>query len=450
MKSNPTSPVARVSVIVDSRIYGYLFAPIIRALIAKDVYVFVYSPQHVMNEIKCDIGVVSNIEYLNLDPIRKKNRWRWMLHRIGMDVLVRDDFSYQLFKRNQEITKALPLTRRLLVKLSRLLPKVPNKSINLFLERLAGFGLSNPFCTKTILAGSLNGSAELLSARDQVVVTVMESWDHAVKLPNGYTSELVFAWNEDLRKDWQRVHNDQNILCFYPLKLRYARSVVSAWDKPKNRDARPFFVYAVSSTRRFSIGVLTSLEQRLIRDLAKAADLAGWDLFIKPRPNGEQGEFSTILQEFSNVRVGSIVDEKVSYPADYFLSDDYNERRFSEIVGAEFIVNAFTTFGLDAAAAGIPVLQIDIRDADGYLESNLVYENYHIKNYLLPNDNVLKIGGDLVINFSKFLGAPDSSPQQYSSELAGWLFGGRTQARALDDLVDKTIHLALSGHHPNI
>lgn len=438
--------MTQISVLIDSRIYGYLFAPIIEALATNNVYIYVYSPRRILDEIKQDIGVNSNVEFLELDSIREKNRWRWILHRIAMDIFVRDDFSYQLLKKNQEITKALPPARRFLVKMSRLLPKIPNRSINLFLERLAGFGLSNPFRTQTVMAGSLNASAELLCAKDQVVITVMESWDHAVKHPNGYTSELVFAWNDDLRKDWQRVHNDQNVLGFYPLKLRYARTIVANWEKPKEPKERRFFVYSVASTRRFSINVLIALEQRLIRDLARAAELADWDLFIKPRPNGEEGEFSAILAEFSNVRIGSIVDGCVINPADYFLSDIYNERRFSEIAGAEFVVNAFTTFGLDAAAAGIPVLQIDIRNANGYASSNLVYENYHLKNYLLPYDPVLRINGDLVSSFSNFLAEPSSFPRIYSDDLDKWLFGGRSQEDAMDRLVTKVIELASSEH----
>lgn len=334
--------------------------------------------------------------------------------------------------------------RRVLVKLSRVLPKVPNKSINAFLERLVGIGLRNPFKTKTIIAGSLNASAELLCAKGQIIITVMESWDHAVKHPNGYTSELVFAWNNDLKKDWQRVHNDQNVYAFYPLKLRYARDVVSLWSKSEKQIGRPFFVYSVSSTRRFSIKILVDLERRLIRDMARAAEMAGWDLFIKPRPNGEDGEFSDFIKEFPCIRIGSIVDQKVGQAADYYLSDEYNKKRFSEIAGAKFVINAFTTFGLDSAAAGVPVLQIDIRNADGYADSSLIYENYHLKSYLLQRDPVLRIHGDFVSYLSRFLKAPNDFPVQYSAELEAWLFSNRSQADAIDELIEKSIQLGSS------
>ena len=439
MTKNSRQNFAELSVIIDSRIYGYLFAPIIAALEAKGIHIYIYTPRRILDHVRNDIGLYKHVEFLDLDPIRKRNRWRWLLHRIAMDLFVRDDFSYQLHNQKNEITKKLPPMRRVLVKLSRLLPKVPNNSINAFLERLVGIGFRNPFQTRTIITGSLNASAELLCAKDQIIITVMESWDHAVKHPNGYTSELVFTWNNDLKRDWQRVHNDQNVYAFYPLKLRYARDVVSEWPKHEREIGRPFFVYSVSSTRRFSMNILVDLERRLIRDMARAAEMAGWDLFIKPRPNGEDGEFSDLIKEFSCIRIGSIVDQDVSQAADYYLNDEYNIKRFSEINEAKFVINAFTTFGLDSAAAGIPVLQIDIRKAEGYSESSLIYENYHLKNYLLQRDAVLRIQGDLVSHLSRFLKAPNNFPEEYSAELKTWLFSDRSQSDAINELIEKSI-----------
>jgi hypothetical protein len=432
---------SEISLIIDSRIYGYLFAPIITGLKKSGARIFIYTPKRIRDDIRNDIGVDDQVEFLDLDSIRKRYRWRWYLHRVAMDIFVRDDFSFQMYKKNYEVTKRLPLVRRLLVKSSRLLPKIPNKSINFFLENLSGIGMSNPFRTKVVIAGSLNASAELLCAKDQVVVTVMESWDHAVKHPNGYTSELVFTWNEDLKKDWQRVHNDQNVHTFYPLKLRYARDIVTSWPKLAKQNSRPFFVYCVSSTQRFCMKILVDLEKKLMRDLARAAEMADWNMFIKPRPNGEDCEFSDIVKEFPNVRVGSVVDQQVNQAADYSLSDEYNKKRFSEIEGAEFVVNAFTTFGLDAAAAQIPVLQIDIRNANGYEESGLIYENYHLKTYLLPHESVLRINGDLVTFFSAYLKMPNHFPEQYSTKLVNWLFGPRSQSEAIEILVNKVLHL---------
>jgi hypothetical protein len=436
------SHVLELSIIIDSRIYAYLFAPIIPELLSKGIRVYVYAPLKIINHVRNDIGLDDRIVYLDLDPIRKMHRWRWRIHRVAMEFFVRDDFSFQFYKKRNEITMTLSPGRRALVKLSRFLPKVPNDSINSFLKRIAGFGMRNPFRTSAIMVGSLNASAELLCAKGQTVITIMESWDHVVKLPNGYTSSAVFVWNEDLKVDWERVQRDRNVHIFYPLKLRHARDVVRHWTFQLEHIARrPFFVYSVAGTRRFCIQALVDVEQQLIRDLARAAESIGWDLFIKPRPNGERDEFVAIEQEFSNVRVGSVIDLEIEHPSNYFLSDDYNNKRFSEIQGAKFVVNAFTTFGLDAAAAGIPVLQLDLRKARGYDRSNLIYENYHLKNYLLSRSSVLRIDGNFHTAFLHFLQSYEELTSRYAKDLSNWLFGDRLQSSSIEGLVVSSIAL---------
>ena len=443
---NSTQNITEISVIIDSRIYGYLFAPIVTAFANRGVHLYIYTPRRIQDAVHKDIGANNQIEFLDLDPIRKRHRWRWIIHRVAMDLFVRDDFSYQMFKKKYEITKTLPPLRRFLTKIGSLLPKVSNKSINCFLERIAGIGLENPFCTKVIMVGSLNASSELLCSKHQKIITVMESWDHAVKQPNGYTSDLVFAWNEDLKHDWYRFQSDMNVHVFYPLKLRYARDAVKGSELLcENKKIRPFFVYAVAGTRRFCIDTLIRVEQKLIRDLARVAENLGWDLFIKPRPNGEDGEFADIENDFSNVRVGSISEIGIDQPADYFLSDEYNSRRFSEIAGAEFVINAFTTFGLDAAAAGIPVLQIDIQNATGYAESKLIYGNYHLEKHLLGRKFVLRVEGDFISSFIKSLQLSKTLSKKYTAELNEWLFSDKSESQSIEVLIQKTIEAVKEG-----
>ena len=154
-----------ITIIIDSRIYGYLFAPIILALRARGFRIYVYVPQRILKNVINDIGKDEYIEYLDLDLLRKKNRWRWILHRVAMDIFVRDDFSHQLYTKNHEITKALPPLRRIIVKSTRFIPKVPNKSINVFLKKIAGIGMRNPFQTNLILAGSLTLNCFVLTIK---------------------------------------------------------------------------------------------------------------------------------------------------------------------------------------------------------------------------------------------------------------------------------------------
>ena len=112
-----------------------------------------------------------------------------------------------------------------------------------------------------------------------------------------------------------------------------------------------------------------------------------------------------------------------SNPANYFLSDDYNTQRFKFIENASFIINCFTTFGLDCAFANIPVLQMDVRGDKLLKDSNLFYNNHHIKKYLLNDQNVLKVkNGDKLENTLKnYLNSDMDFHTIYGKNLLSWL-----------------------------
>jgi hypothetical protein len=301
-----------------------------------------------------------------------------------------------------------------------------------------GVGLKNPFPTRKILVGTLNASAELLCAKGQQVYSIMESWDHPVKHPNGYQSYRVYSWNPSLGEDWEAAHGDRSWKPFYPLKLRYAYHDVRGsrlWEMSRGKRSRPMCVYAVASTPRFGNPATFELESRIITDLAEATADAGWDLFIKPRPNGKAGEFDSFTKRYPHVTVGSIMDDTEDQPANYYLDDEYNQRRFMEIIEAELVINAFTTFGLDAAAAGMPVLQIDLREATGYEDSQRVFNNHHIKKYLIGIPNVFVVKNESFREkITEYLRSPSNIAASYSDQLVQWLFPSHTMEASLDTL----------------
>jgi hypothetical protein len=435
-------PISHISVLIDARIYGYLFSPIIAALVKMGIKVTVYTPKYIQKSVELDLPASNLIKYQELDSILQKNRFRYFIHLIVLHFFTRESFLYRSKERYEIAREEAKLSKKLILKITRNFPKLSDKKINTTLSKISTLFLTNPFSSRIVLVGSQNTCPQILGLKSQKVVTVMESWDHAVKKPNGYASDIVFAWNSSLRDDWKAHQHDQHVRVFWPLKLRYAKNVdLVQHDSSAARNRRKFCVYCVTATRRFSSPIIIKLEKKLIRDLSKATQLAGWDLLIKPRPNGETGEFDDILKEFANTRIGAISSQNVDVPANYFLDDNYNAKRFSEISGAEFIINAFTTFGLDAAAANLPVLQIDIREADGYSDSNFYYENDHIKKYLLTDDFVLKLAGDFVDGFKEFLLSPNEFPDNYSKELKRWLFTKETESEAIDRLVNEILVL---------
>mgnify|MGYP001204806690 CR=1 FL=1 len=429
-----------ISILIDARMYGYLFSPIIASLIERGIKVTVYAPQSILKNVELDLPNDDLIAYKDLDPILKKNRFRYFIHLIGLYFFTREEFLFRSIKRYQFDNEEASLFKRTILRAAKLSPKLPDDKVNKFLSKISTAFLANPFDSKTILVGSQNSCPQLLGLKSQKVVTVMESWDHAVKKPNGYASDIVFAWNSSLREDWIERQHDQFVHVFWPLKLRYAKNIEVVKEVSSDLiGERKFCVYCVTATRRFSFPIIIELEKKLIRDLSKATELAGWDLLIKPRPNGEVGEFDDVLEEFPNTRIGTITSQDVDVPANYFLDDNYNATRFAEVSGAEFIINAFTTFGLDAAAANLPVLQIDIRGAIGYSDSNFYYENDHIKKYLLTDNYVLKLTGDFVDGFMHYLSNPNDFPVKYSKALKRWLFTEQSETEAIERLIEEVL-----------
>lgn len=432
-----------ITVVIDFQIYAYLFKPIIAKFIEQNIDVTVYFPSEIKGLVTKELAIFPEVHFADLDKIKRHHKNRWRIHRALQSLLTRDDFSFQYGKKRNQVTLKTKGVAGVLMKLADFTPKVPNLKINAFLHKVVGIGLHNPFPTNKILVGSLNASAELLCARGQQVYTVMESWDHPVKTPNGYSSHRVYAWNQSLAEDWQATQGDHICVPFYPLKLRYAIHEIrekGLWQKSQGQRKRPLCVYAVTSTRKFSYALAVEIENQIINDLCEATKIAGWDLLIKPRPNGMTGEFDEFVKQHNHVKVGSIKTDKISIPANYYLDDEYNQLRFKELLDASLVINAFTTFGLDAAVAGIPVLQLDLRKASGYENSNLLFNNHHIKKYLLDVPSTFVVVEE---NFREkiieFLKSPNSVPEVYRDNLCNWLIPKESMDEALKKLVDDVL-----------
>lgn len=420
-----------VTIVIDFKIYLYLFEPIIQYLLQKGVKVYLAASQDIMPEVK-DILSGLEITFINLSEIKSKNKFRFYVHRMLLTLCTREDFSFQYKKKRQQTTKKAAGMQGILLRIARFTPKVANKKINGFLHKVNGVGLKNPFPTNKIMVGSLNASAELLTAKTQKVITVMESWDHPVKHPNGYCSHSIYTWNRSLSLDWIANQYEKNCFDFYPLKLRYPlqHRLVSRQESAKDKKV---IMYAISSTARFSINVMTSLDLRIIEALIKATRRAGWTLRLKPRPNGTLGEFDHYA-EHEHVEVLPI-NEHVANPANYYLDDKYNNKRFSDLDDVSVVVNSFSTFGLDAACYGVPVIQLDLRENKHFLDSYMVFDNYHLKTHVLQRENTFNVRNELLEDaiFDALSGSLEFA-RGYSEEIYQWLTQGRDLNSALNML----------------
>lgn len=414
--------INEITIIIDFKIYAYLFEPIIPYLLGRNVKVTICLPDALKPQILLVYSHFKNLNYTSLTRIKDKNRFRFGIHRACSILFTRTDFSFQFRKKREQSTKKFNGLTGFLLKISKFTPKVANSSINKFLSSISSFGLSNPFPTEVVFVGSLNASAELLGARGLKVVTIMESWDHAVKEPNGYQSSLFLGWNKDLCRDWENTQGDTNCRVLHPLKLRYAHEQFVRKFPVTQEGRRIRVMYPLAGTSKFSINIMVELEKKIVRELIKITKILGWELYLKPRPNGLVGEFS-YAEAYDHVQVGEVSHGDISNPADYFYSESDNYERFRPLNDIDLVINAFTTFGLDSVAAKIPVLQLDLRECNDFKESFMIYENYHIKHYLISSKNVLKpINENLSDCFIRQQKEVFKIATSYQLEILNWLY----------------------------
>ena len=151
--------------------------------------------------------------------------------------------------------------------------------INSFLHRIVGVLTRKQENNTVILVASLNRVPHLCCGKRNVI-TVMESWDHAMKIPNGYVSKDVYVWNNDLASDWSVFQKDRSVNVGYPWKLSYSI------DNNQSNDKMLFskVVYACAFSDEFSRNGFLESERWFVSLLSGVVKDLGLELFIKPRP----------------------------------------------------------------------------------------------------------------------------------------------------------------------
>lgn len=411
----------RITIIIPFKIYYYSFEPIIKYFLGKGEQLIIYLPNNSHDLIK-DLKSNSQLEINSYEELISKYKIRKLIHSLFLILFTPRNYSnnYKILQlrnfKSPNYGFILSFFFRLAYIISYFSPK--SKNINKSTQNLMCFLFKRDiFKSKKIIVGSLNPHSHLLSSRKLKIYSIMESWDHVVKQPSGYVSRMAFLWNQDLADDWKNFNYDRLSFAVYPFKLRFSEKVRRI-KQINNKTC----CYAVAYSDRFKRSKISKVEHIIVEKIANACDKAGWNLLIKLRPNGRKDEFDFLQKKYNNIEISSI-ESMNSNPADYFLSDDYNIQRFKFLENTSFIINCFTTFGLDCAFANIPVLQLDVRGDKLLKDSNLFYNNHHIKKYLLNDPSVLKVknGDNLENTLTNYLKSGMDFHTIYGKNLLSWL-----------------------------
>lgn len=431
----PDDRAQEVSVVIDTLINLYTLEPILREISRRGIRQHIFLQEKIRDKINEVLPEVSS-DLCALSPLIETHRKSHYLHRVLHKLATRRDFSFQYRLLSDPRQYPTDIRYWIVTQLARLSPGLPHHMVNTLLTQLVGRLVKNPFPTKRVLTASRTSVPHLLCSPDLEVITILESWDHPVKWPVGHKSLAVFLWNDDLVDDWRHYQGDSELHSSYPLKMR-------CWlekDFP-NRDLsdRKTAIYAAGTSSLSYINELHRYELKVIEAVCEATLSAGWQLLIKPKPNGRLGDFDQYLSRYSHVRLGTYRD--VTSTADYYLDDDYNSLRELELAEGDLVINSVTTFALDAALVGLPCLQLDLRQCPEFGGLAEGQSNHHIAHYLLDNsmDCLVARRGQLQEQLAAYLKSPDGREQRQRERLRSWLRPKKLLAESIKEITDRII-----------
>lgn len=230
-------------------------------------------------------------------------------------------------------------------------------------------------------------------------ISIMESWDHPMKFPYFFDPEYSYVWNFNLRIDEHKFQGISNHKQIKPLKFDYINTykkltleeIFSLLKKTEyssevNRlKDKNFILYPTTTS---SNGLEHEGEVELIKLLANDLLKFGIEVYIKPKPNGNTGDYDDLKAK--NLLIGKYSTDSISSD---MLKWDYHMFRYFLIRRSLCTINVGTTFGLEVAYAGAPLIQLKLEGTrfGGFKE---FVQTYHLERYVLSLNNVLKYSGE--------------------------------------------------------
>lgn len=323
--------------------------------------------------------------------------------------------------------------------LSLITPKVAHSKVNKTLSFLFKPFVKVDFGSDKVMVVSRFSLPVILCNHSYFsITTIVESWDHPVKVPVGYVSDKVFVWNEDLKRDWMDYQGDQQVMIGYPFKLRDWFEEGLRSGAVQNQNPNKKILYAASTSSYAKRDNLFASEMFIIDCICKASQKSGYSVYIKPKPNGPKGDFDSLLQKYKHVEVGPYSEVKTI--SNYYLSREYNLGRKAETQNCEFVLNLGTTFFIDAALMGMPIVQLDLIGSDSLGAMSNSHRNYHIQKYALGK-NAFKISSVETIeqDLDAMFSAYKEKANAKGIEIHQWIFPKKTLSEAVSEIVKEAL-----------
>lgn len=375
-----------VSFLVPTRIALTTLLPYMEKFIEKGFIIHVIGSSGVLEILNKQLSH-NNCKTYPLEPLKRKRLLQNILHKTLVLLLTPKNFSVYWKSQIDSRTKSSNPIRNLAIKFLQAIPfKLKRGKINQTVQKILNPFFRNPFPTETVLATSVQGGGYLLTSRGVKTITILESWDQPSKYPRGYWSQDVLVWNTKLQKDWLEYQDSGKVSIGYPIKFNYVITNNLRMVKKKKEQILPRIMYPATFCLNSNPSFYRE-ECRLLRTVSRATEKLGLKLFVKPKPNGTPGEFDEPLSGFDHIEVGKYQEHREM--ADYFLSADYNNQRLSELQRCDMIINLGTTFAIEAALFGLPILQLEALSGGDFPALAKAMNNFHLRQYILKNSHLV-------------------------------------------------------------
>ena len=282
---------------------------------------------------------------------------------------VSHDFSpgYTLRKRQKWSSALFALSR--LMKPFR----ISRRNVNSLYRRLAsalcwiGFFNRLPLdTTDFVISLTKEPHPYLLAPFAHKHILIMESWDHPMKEPFLLAPDRTLTWNDALATElnlYQAI--DRTVVVPQVHKFRYIRECrqakisISAIENTElaadleRLVDKKYIIYPLCTSSTY-LGF--EGEVNFLRELARCVAASGLLLYLRPYPLAPASD-GAVLADIPGTVVGTLSDDTNGMDV---LNVDAQRHKYLLLQRATGVINVGTTFALDAAMVGTPVLQLKL------------------------------------------------------------------------------------------
>lgn len=299
-------------------------------------------------------------------------------------LFTRNDFPkpYRSFVKHYSKRKLLGI---LIFYLSNIWPKISYNKVNYLVNNIISL-LSKDGSVDKIIVHSRVSNLSFLNKKKLKIITIIESWDHIYKKPMGYIDKFTYLWNHEQIKDFKKFQSKSNCRIVFPKKVSYLmnkKKFIYEVIEPKT------ILYPVSTSSFTERENLFESELRFIEYLCSFISKTNYELIIKTKPNGKNGDLDFLKLRYSNINI--LESSMFNSTTNFYIDKDEINRRKDIFKKVDVVLNVATTYAIDASLYNKPVIQLDFENSKKFRKLSEFQENFHLQKFLLGNNFTYKI-----------------------------------------------------------